>query len=333
MQRTRMQSGLLKRASLASCLLAIATPGFAGMTQDLSDCTASDRKSSAAACTRVMNSGRLPKEQFYIGHYNRGWSHFNAGDTEKALADFDKSISYNPGYADTYYSRAVIQHDLGHREQSLADLDRYVQKKGEVAEAYLNRARLFRARGELNEAFSATQRAGYLDPSDAKVEVMRALVLSDMGEKTPARMAADKAIAAKPDEGSAYYARALISYREKNSDAAMADLEIALARKDNNISAHELRGRIHAERGETDAAAKSFMRALEIVPKSLEARAAQQEARKRLAELPGGVQIKDKVAQAPSATPPPQKTSSETEPPKCRRFIPSAETTIAVDCP
>ncbi len=84
--------------------MAVAT--MAGMTQDLADCTAADRKTSADACTRVMNSGRLPREQIYIGHFNRGWSYFNAGNLEKALADFDKSVTANPAYADTYFSRA-----------------------------------------------------------------------------------------------------------------------------------------------------------------------------------------------------------------------------------
>src|SRR5262245_5288300 len=115
---------------LALLAMAGAVPAHAGMKQDLADCTAADRATSAAACTRVMNSGRLPDEQLYIGHYNRGWSYLNSSDYDKALADFDKSIKYLSSYADTYFSRALVQHELGEREKSLADLDRYIELKG-----------------------------------------------------------------------------------------------------------------------------------------------------------------------------------------------------------
>lgn len=333
MPRTGKFSKLRKGVGIVSCTIAMATPAFAGMNQDLADCTASDRKTSVDACTRVMNSGRLPKEQFYIGHYNRGWSHFNAGQSEKALADFDKSISYNSGYADTYYSRAVVQHDLGHRAESLAELDTYLTKKGDVAEAYLNRARLFRARNEYNQAFSELQRAATLDPGDHKVEAMRALVLSDLGEQAPARAAADKAIAAKADDAGALYARALIAFREKDYDAAARDVDESLAAKEGNVAAHELKGRIAEQRGDADAAVKSYRRAVEIVPKSLDGRAAQREARARLDAIPGASQISGKVAEAPSSETAPSKSKEKAATGGCRRFIPSAKTTVAVECP
>jgi Tfp pilus assembly protein PilF len=309
------------------------------MNQDLADCTASDRKTSAEACTRVMNSGRLPREQVYIGHYNRGWSYFNANAYDKALADFDKSISHNPGYADTYYSRAVVQHERGARDQSLADLDTYLEKKGEIAEAHLNRARVFRARNELDRAFSELQTAGQLDVTDHKVVILRALVLSDMGEQGPARREAETAIEANPDEAGGYYARALVAYREKQFDAATADVDKALSFKDANPIAHTLKGQILEQRGDTSAALASFRRALDIIPKSLDARAAQDEARARVTALGGTEPVPDKVAasETPPAAKPAAAPLSATPPAAeragCRRFIPSVGTTVAVDCP
>lgn len=310
---------------------ALASPSLAGMTQDLADCTASDRKTSADACTRVMNSGRLPREQVYIGHYNRGWSYFNAGDYDRALADFDKSIASKPDYADTYYSRAVAQHERGDRERSLADLDEYLRRKGEVAEAYINRARLFRRRGEFQAAFSELQRAGALDPGDRKVEMLRALVLSDLGEQGPARAEAEKAVSGLPEAG-AYYARALVAFRDNAIAAASADVEQALSLKDNFPAAHTLKGRIKEQQGEKDAAVASFRRALELPSKSLDARSAQDEARQRLAVLTGSSQpppneTPDKIA---ASSPPPPAEAKKSD---CRRFIASTRSTVAIDCP
>jgi len=327
-------------AALALAVSIGASPSLAGMTQDLADCSAADRKTSADACTRVMNSGRLPDEQFYIGYFNRAWAYYRAGDYDKALSDFDKSISRNAGYADTYLSRALVQHERNDRAASLADLDRYLEKKGNSVEAYVKRAEMFRRRGEPSQAFSELQSAAALDPADRKINVQRALALSDLGEQGPARKEAELAISADSGAPGGYYARALISFREKNLSAASDDVAKALSLKKTYQPAHTLDGRIREEQGDSEAAKASYNRALETSSHGVDALAAQAEARERLAALDGNatpalVAASDTGDDAPA----PQASSDATaqsEPPgdgNCRRFIPSAGMTVAVACP
>lgn len=303
-------------------LITTAQAAFAGMTQDLSDCTAADRKTSAAACTRVMNSGRLPESQFYIGYYNRAWAHFSQGNYEKSLADFDKSLSYNSTYADTYYSRAVVQHELGERGKSLEDLDKYLDLKGEVSVAYFKRAHLFRRRGDLERAYTEVRRAADLDPNDQKVQVLRALILSDRGEQHWAREDVNKVLAAKPNDAGALYARALISYRENELAKAADDAESVIKQKNDFTAAHTLLGRIREQQGDKAVARASFERALDIPSKSVDAQAAREEARERIAALRGG-----RVEQVAESS------GSRAAPSDCRRFLPSASVTVVVDCP
>ena len=265
----------LARIAILATGLGVAGHAMAGMNQDLADCTAADRKASADACTRVIDSGRLPRAQFYIGYFNRGWSNFNAGKLDKALSDFDRSISYNPGYADTYFSRAVVQHERGARDQSLADLDRYKEKRGEAPEAYLNRAQVFRARGELDQAFSELQRSAALDPGEVRTMALRALVLAELGEQEPARLEAEKAVTAKPDAAMAYYARAFVARRAKDLDAAARDADKAIALKDKYPQAHVLKGEILEEKGDAPRALASYRRSLQVTSKSIDARTAQ----------------------------------------------------------
>lgn len=329
----------VRTASVSLVLTALVTPALAGMTQDLADCTATDKTTSAAACTRVMESGRLWENQHYIGHYNRGWSYFNAGDYDKALADFDRSIKLNPGHADTYLSRALARHMLGARVESAADLDLYLEKKGETAEARINRARLFLARKEPDRAFSEAQSAAAVDPDDHRIEALRALALADLGELAPARIAADKAIAMKPAEAGPYYARAVVAHREGKRDEAGTDVEKALSIRDRFVAAHTLKGKLHEEKGETDAAVASFRRAVEGAAKAPDAIAAQAEARERLAALTGEAaparvaasfqngQAHRKDEDEPQPRDAPRGGESD-----CRRFIPAAGTTVAVDC-
>lgn len=332
------RSSRFRRAQVSLCFgllacSALAGPALAGMTQDLADCTAADRKTSADACTRVMNSGRLPREQICIGHFNRAWSYFNAGNYEKALADFDKSIAANPAYADTYFSRAVVQHERGARDQSLADLDLYLEKKGSSAEAHRNRAQVFRARAEYDRAFSELQRATALDPADAKATAMRAIVLSDLGEQAPAQIEADKAVAAMPGEALVFYARAYLAVRAKSFDAATADLDKAISLKETFPQAHALKGEVQEARGDTSGAIASYRRAVEISSKSIDARASQDKARVRLSALGEDVAKAPAKVAASTASEPAPKTAHAPDATECRRFIPSAETTIAIDCP
>ena len=299
----------------------LASPSFAGMNQDLTDCTASDKSTSADACTRVLDSGRLPTEQHYIAYYNRAWSHFNAGESSDAVADFDLSLKRNPDYADTYYSRAIVHHERGERAEALSDVDSYVEKKSSDWQAYFNRALLMRRMGELDRAKADAEKAASLKPAERKITVLEALILSDKEDNAAARVKADQAINDAPDNASGYYARGLISFRENKLDPAAKDVEKAISVKDAFPAAHTLLGRIAEAKGDNGSASKHYRRSLDIPAKSVDARAAHDEARERLDALPG--EKSDRVALSNAA-------ASTTG--GCRKFIPAVSITVAVEC-
>ncbi len=301
--------------------IGLASPSLAGMNQDLADCTASDKSTSAAACTRVLESGRLPNEQHYIGYYNRAWSHFNAGESSEAVEDFDRSTKKNPDYADTYFSRAIVRYERSERAESMSDLDTYVGKKKNDWQAYFNRALVLRRMGELDRAKADAEKAASLKPAERKVTVLEALILSDKDDNAAAREKTDKAIKDAADNASGYYARGLISFRENKLDEAKKDVEKAISVKDAFPAAHTLLGRIAEAKGDNTAAGKHYRRSLDIPAKSVDARAAHDEARERLDALPGEKSEKVALSNAAAAT-----TGG------CRKFIPALSITVAVEC-
>lgn len=296
--------------------MGLATPCIAGMDTDLSACKAADRLASAEACTRVLESGRLPHSQFYIAHFNRGWAYRNAGEYDKALTDFDRAAKLNPRYADTYYSRAVVQHDRGEKAKSIIDLDRYVEVNGNNWTAYYKRALMFRRLSEADRALADLQKAAALNPTELKIPLLRALLLSDKDEHAEGQAEIDKVLAAKPETAGGYYARALIAFRQRRLDSASADVEKALALQDAYPAAHTLLGRILEERGDTVAAAARYQRSLASSAKSIDAQSAQIEARERLQKL---------------TTPAPAHVASSSVM-GCRRYIPAVGATISIDC-
>lgn len=300
--------------------LAFAAPAAAGMRQDLARCTAAKGQSSAAACTRVMNSGRLPDEQFYIGYFNRGSAYRTAADFKKALADFNRVVKLKPRFARGYHARGLVHQGLGAIDKARADFDRAIKLAPKHFAGYLSRAALLREREELDAALADAQKAEGLKPKHAPTRLLHALILSDKGEQAAARSVINKLIAEGHANAAAYYARATVAFRERRLDAATSDLGRALKRRPSFAAAHMLMGRVLEVRGDTAAAKASYRKALRMPADHLEGRSAHKTARRRLSALSGG-------GKADVAL-----NNDRTREVGCKRFLPTTGTVISADC-
>lgn len=300
--------------------LGFATPAFAGMTQDLASCTAAEGRSSAAACTRVMNSGRLPREQMYIGHFNRGTAYRRAGDFDEALADFEKVVALRPSFARGFHARGLVHDDLGARQEALADVDRAIDIDSTDWSAYYSRAVLLRAEQDFDGALASLDKAVALQPKQPQVLLLRALIKSDKGDYAAARAEIDKVMAEGRDDAGAHYARAAVAFEQQRFDAASADLDRALDLRESFAAARLLMGRILEARGDKAAAKVSYRKAEAAAPADhLEGRFAQRTARERLDAL-GGADVADVALHERSSNL------------GCKRFLPATGTIISADC-
>jgi len=309
---------IFHRAGFVLTALSLVAPAHAGMKSDLANCPAGLGAKSAKACTRILKSGRLPKKQFYIAYYNRGWSYRNAGDYKRAQRDFDKVVKLKRRFAEGYYSRAVVHYDRGKASESIKDLDRYVNyKKQKKWAAYYGRALMLRRLKQRSRALSDLRTAEKLEPTEQKIAVMRALILSDQGNHTEAMSAVAQVISAHPNDADALHARAVIQFRRQRFDEADADLEEAIKTRASFEAAYLLRGRISERRGKYEHAREHYERAVAFSARTVEQLYAQKAARERLWVLNGRANQ-------------PVVTSSIVS--DCRRFVPSANMTIAVKC-
>lgn len=300
-----------------------ATEATAGINQDLKSCTASSGRASAAACTRVMRSGRLPKKQRYIAYFNRGWSYFNAGDIEKALKDFNRSASHAPNYADTYYSRAVVRHERGDRDETVSDLARYLKLKKDRQTARLNRATLFRHRDEAGRGLTELEQVTFTGKKKTQAMTLRALLLSDIGEHDEALKLTQDALSLKPESNKARYARALVSFRKNDLTTAKEDCDTLISNKKMSASTHVLLGRIAEKEGDKERARHHYKSASIVKPRSVPTRSAVKEAKTLLIKLE---KKKDEAANASTLT------VAKSDKNLCSRYIPATSTTIAVPC-
>jgi len=297
----------------------LASPSLAGMKRDIADCSASNRARGAAACTRVMNSGRLPRRQFYIGYFNRGAAYRKGGNNKRALADFNRVVKLRPSFAKAYYVRALTQHDLGSLDDSLADMDRYIVLKPKNWLGYYSRAVLRRKKNDADGALADLNKAASLKPDATEVDLMRALAYSDKGEHAVAKAEIDKLVAARSNDATAYYARAIVSFRQRQFDATTADLDKALQIKNNFAAAHALKGRVLEESGKIAEAKMSFQQALASPAELLDGKPAHAIARQRLGKGKGSRGEEVALKSMPTQL-------------GCRRFIPAVGMTLPFDC-
>ena len=100
----------------------------------------------AADDRRVDAGGRAQMYQ------NRGVAYQDAGDTDRALLDFDRCIELAPGYAAFYENRGLIYIDKGLTDVAFKDFDTALDLDPKSARAYVNRAWAARLMGDFEQS-------------------------------------------------------------------------------------------------------------------------------------------------------------------------------------
>lgn len=314
------------------CILAVAVymipcvPAHAGMQQDLADCPASKKAASAQACTRVLESGRLPRNQHYIAHFNRAWAYRLAGKSSLALGDYDRAVALNPKYAKSRVGRGTLHRDLGDYDKALADFDAVIRQDAKNWEGLVQRARTMRDLGRRSEALADVAKAERASPGQRQVQVFDALLAAEGGDARRALATIDRAIKQEANDAMAHYVRAVALNQSGDRGAALAETNRTLDIEPGFTAALSLRGRLQEQRGRNDLARDDYSQVLRLPLKHFDAALASSVARARLAKLEqaGG----PVAALTEPARPKVQPIADRT----CRRYVPAAAATIVVDC-
>jgi tetratricopeptide (TPR) repeat protein len=332
--------GVLSGVFLFAALMA--TSASAGMDRDLSVCTAANDKAAAAACTRIMESGRLPNAQMYIGYFNRGTAWRRAGEPAKAVADFTKVLELKPDFARAYEARGSAQADVGARAEALSDLDAAVAHGAGDWRFLYSRAVLLRSYGDTEAARNDLIAAGNAKPEATQVPLMLALVLADEGDFLSARAKVDQSMAQGREEMLAYYTRAAIAFREGQMADAEADVDRALKMKPDFAAAQILKGRILEARGDVGAARASYDKALDGKTDFFDGRATRGIAKERLAALGPVAEVPKVTVEVPKRAKTVAQAKKDVAEAKielpaerqldCKVFLPATGTVVTAKC-
>jgi tetratricopeptide (TPR) repeat protein len=92
-----------------------------------------------------------------------GFSHFNSGQNEEAIVEYDKAIEINPRYASTYDNKGYSLFLLGRISEAIESASESIRLFANYANAWYNRAGYYSHDNKIEESLSDLQKAITID--------------------------------------------------------------------------------------------------------------------------------------------------------------------------
>jgi protein O-GlcNAc transferase len=226
-----------------------------------------DRDQAMALYSKVIE--QWPDQP--LAYYKRGNLLKDRDQLEASLADYDRAIALDAGYAYALCNRGVVLSRLDRLEAALDSYDRALAISPEDALVLFNRADVLRRLKRPEEALASFDRAVSIRPDHLESFFNRGLLLLEQRRLTEALASFDRAVALKPDYVEAHFNRGLLLVEQRSLTEALAAFDKALALKPDYVEAHFNRGLLLVEQRSLTEALAAFDKALALKPDYLEA--------------------------------------------------------------
>jgi tetratricopeptide (TPR) repeat protein len=200
------------RVCIFACLAVsagLAQPAHAQTQRQIDQCVNNDKTFSPdvqlQACSAVIQSGKLTRENLAAAYTNRGLVFERKRDLERAIANYYEAIRLDPKYASAYnnrcHARAVVGNDF---QGALADCNESLRLRPDDANTLNSRGLVQLKRGTYDRAVADYSAAIAKDEKDANSLYGRGTAKLRSGDTAGgnADIAAAKAI--KPDIDTVY---------------------------------------------------------------------------------------------------------------------------------
>ena len=196
------------------------------------------------------------QDRHALAHHGRGLAHYQRGDYDKAMIDFNLAIMRDPYSAVMYNSRGLTHYAMGRSQQSRAvfDFTEAIKLDPNYAEAYNNRGLAYRYLGAPQLSVDDFTQAIRLDPALAKAYKNRGITRNLLQDRRGGIVDLTQAIAIDPQDGSAYHKRGQLKFAEGDLRGAIADYDQALKMNPQDFNSLTDRGIVLYEQSQTTQA-------------------------------------------------------------------------------
>jgi len=131
-------------------------------------------------------------------YFNRGLAKQKNGDLDGALADYSKTIEFDPDFFNYYNCRGSVKDEKGDWDGAIADFNRAIELKPDFSLSYYNRGHAKFNKGDLDGALADYSKSIELNPTDADAFTNRGILKNKMGDVTGSIADFDKAVELNP---------------------------------------------------------------------------------------------------------------------------------------
>ena len=159
--------------------------------------------------------------------YKIGTTYLNAGDYEKAVKNFNKSIEKNDKFIDAYFNRALSYTYLKKYDEAINDYSIVIKLDPNNEVSFFNRSRIFNLKKEYQKALSDLNSAINIDKKFIEVYFDKAQIMTKMKDLNGAISTYTNLIEVLPNDPIPYYNRGLIKYRNGDKKGACEDAALS----------------------------------------------------------------------------------------------------------
>jgi len=223
---------------------------------------------SALAC---YDRALAIRPDFAEVHNNRGNVLNGLGQHDEAIASFRKALKIKPGYAEAHNNMGVALYEAGAIEEAAASYRQALKFRPDYAEAHNNLGNVLRDLDKPEDALSSFTAAIQIRPGFAQAHKNMGDTLRSLGKLDQAIKCFEKAIEIKPDYSEPYLGLGLILNDLGRHRKALENIKIAIQLKPGLAEAHNSLGSVQGNLGLYKEAMSSYGTALKIKPDFAEA--------------------------------------------------------------
>ncbi|MFQ5825226.1 MAG: tetratricopeptide repeat protein [bacterium] len=236
------------------------------LTLGLARYEAQDYDSALDCFTNALTQKAIPEHMINPAaiYFYRGVIYVHKGNLEKAISEFNQTITLQPDNVAAYQNRGLAYALIGDLDRAIRNFSLSIALQSDFTVAYYNRGTAYAQKGNLDQAIEDFNQAIALQPNYVAAYHNRGITYHVKGDYDRAIANYDMVIALNPDDFEAYYYRGNAFSQKVQSDSVVANYRRAIAI--NPIFAKALNSLAwhYAKRGE------NLLEALELSKRSLQ---------------------------------------------------------------
>jgi tetratricopeptide (TPR) repeat protein len=206
----------------------------------------------------------------FMACYGLGNALFQKGKEDEAIAQYQKAVEINPGYAEARNNLGNVLLQQGKVDEAIVQLQRALEIKPDFADAHNNLGNALLQQGKVDEAMEHVLRALQINSDSANAHDILGNAFLQKGNVDGAILEYQAALQLNPHYAEAWYNLGNARLRQGKLDEAIAQYEKALEINPDFADAHNNLGTALLHQGNAAEAIAQYQLALQIKPDKAE---------------------------------------------------------------